>query len=132
MAVIPDYLNQRVSSDIEIINSPMNHEELFRFYNKAIGFVFPSLHETFGMPILEAMACGCPVITSNVSACPEIAGDAALLVNPRSVEDIAAAILRLITDNELRSNLREEGLKRSKMFSWEKSAEEHLKYLMTC
>jgi glycosyltransferase involved in cell wall biosynthesis len=105
----------------------MNHEQLVRFYNNAIGFVFPSLHETFGMPILEAMACGCPVITSNVCACPEIAGDAALLVNPRSVEDIAAAILRIITESELRNNLREKGLKRSKIFKWEKSAKEHLK-----
>lgn len=127
VAVIPDYCKPSISSDIEIINSPMNHEQLVRLYNNALGFIFPSLHETFGMPILEAMACGCPVITSNVCACPEVAGDAALLVNPRSVEDIASAILRLVSDVELRKSLREKGLKRSKKFSWEKSAEEHFK-----
>lgn len=88
--------------------------------------MFPSLHETFGMPILEAMACGCPVITSNVTACPEVAGDAALLVNPRSVDEIANAMRRLMEEQELRETLWERGLKRALQFTWRKSAKKHL------
>ncbi len=89
--------------------------------------MFPSLHETFGLPILEAMACGCPVITSDVGACPEVAGDSALFVNPRSVDDITNAMKRLIEDDSLRQLLRQKGLARSQQFTWRKSADEHLK-----
>lgn len=89
--------------------------------------MFPSLRESFGMPILEAMACGCPVITSNISACPEVAGDAALLVDPYSVDDIAGAMKRLIEDEPLRQSLRQKGLSRSRQFTWRKSARDHLK-----
>lgn len=112
---------------VKLIREGMEHFELARWYRGAIGFVFPSLHETFGMPIIEAMACGCPVITSNVTACYEVSGGAALLVNPRSVDDIAGAMRRLVEDEELRVELREKGLERSGSFSWQKSAEEHLK-----
>ncbi len=79
------------------------------------------------MPILEAMACGCPVITSNATACAEVAGDAALLVNPRCVDEIADAMRRVITDPDLRMSLRARGLERAKAFTWRKSAEAHLK-----
>ncbi len=126
--IVPGYSQKKnIVNKISVINSTMDQNQLAHYYRRALGFVFPSLHETFGMPILEAMACGCPVITSNTTACPEIAGDAALLVNPRSVEDIAAAMHRLITDKELRETLREKGLKRASTFTWQKSAEEHLR-----
>ena len=110
---------------LDFRTQPIGENELADLYCGAIGFIFPSLHEGFGMPILEAMACGCPVITSNVTACPEVAGDAALLVNPRSVEDIANSMIRLITDSKLREMLSNKGIQRASMFSWRKSAEAH-------
>jgi glycosyltransferase involved in cell wall biosynthesis len=111
---------------IDVITNRLDDEEVARLYQGALGFVFPSLHEGFGMPILEAMGCGCPVITSNVTACPEVAGDAALLVDPRSVDDITAALERLSTDDVLRRSLRERGIARAATFTWERSAREHL------
>ncbi len=91
-------------------------------YRGAVCFAFPSLYEGFGLPLLEAMACGVPVLTSNVSSMPEIAGDAAVVVNPYDVEAIAHGLERLITDEELRKALKEKGLERAKQFTWEKSA----------
>jgi glycosyltransferase involved in cell wall biosynthesis len=83
--------------------------------------VFPSLYEGFGLPPLEAMASGTPVVTSNVSSLPEVAGDAALLVDPREPEEIAGAIRLLLTDRTLREDLRLRGLARARAFSWEQS-----------
>ena len=128
VAILPDYNNKKVDSKgIRIISERLSPIELAKWYRGGIGFVFPSLRESFGMPILEAMACGCPVITSNISACPEVAGDAALLVDPYSVDDIAGAMKRLIEDEPLRQSLRQKGLARSRQFTWHKSAREHLK-----
>ena len=90
-------------------------------YRLADVFVFPSLYEGFGLPPLEAMASGTPVVTSNVSSLPEVAGDAALLVDPRDPEAIAGAIRMLLTDRTLREDLRERGLARAHAFSWETS-----------
>ena len=98
-------------------------------YNAADLFVYPSLYEGFGLPILEAMACGCPVITSNSSSLPEVVGDAAILVNPLSVDELAQAMLKVLKDNELRSKMVEKGLQRAKMFTWEKTADEILTVL---
>jgi len=103
------------------------YEDLPKFYNLATTFIFPSFHEGFGMPILEAMACGCPVITSNIFSMPEIAGEAAILVNPYDVREIAEAIFTLISDESLRRELSKKGLKRAKQFTWERCAKEHLK-----
>jgi len=94
-------------------------------------FVFPSLYEGFGLPPLEAMACGAPVITSNVSSLPEVVGDAALLVNPLEVEEIAEAIARLLSDGGLRQELREKGLAQSQRFSWKNAARETLRVYQT-
>lgn len=128
VAILPDYNNKKVDiKGIRIISERFSPIELAKWYRGGIGFVFPSLRESFGMPILEAMACGCPVITSNSTACAEIAGDAALLVNPRSVDEIAHAMSRLIEDESLRESLRQKGLARSQQFTWRKSAEGHLK-----
>lgn len=88
----------------------------------AFTFVFPSIYEGFGMPPLEAMACGVPVITSNVSSLPEVVQDAGYLVNPFSVEDICDAMLRLFNSEEERTRLKQEGIIRAKKFTWEESA----------
>lgn len=91
-------------------------------YRGAEALVFPSLYEGFGLPVLEAMACGTPVVTSNVTALPEIAGDAALFVDPTSVEQISEAMQRIVSEPELRRQLRENGLARAARFSWEATA----------
>ncbi len=91
-------------------------------YSAAEAFVFPSLHEGFGLPVLEAMACGTPVLTSNTSALPEIAGDAALLVDPTSVDAIADGVARILTDNCLRNSLIGAGKTRASKFTWQAAA----------
>lgn len=104
----------------------VSEKELLILYNTAVGFIFPSLYEGFGLPPLEAMANGLPVIASNVSSLPEVVGDAALLVNPEDVEEISQAVFKILTDEELRKKLRRKGLARAKKFSWEKTAERTL------
>ena len=93
-------------------------------YWRASIFAFPSLDEGFGMPVLDAMAHGLPVLTSNVSALPEVAGDAGLLVDPVDIRSIAQGLSQLIEDEELRQRLAQQGLKRSAGFSWERTVEE--------
>ncbi len=92
-------------------------------YAGALVFLYPSMYEGFGLPVLEAMASGTPVLTGNVSAIPEVAGDSAMCVNPDHEDDIASALLTLISDASLRGALSEKGRKRSEQFSWEKSAQ---------
>ena len=99
-------------------------DRLRLLYSTARALVFPSLEEGFGFPILEAMSYGLPVITSNCSSMPEVAGDAALLVDPRDVSQIAEAMRRLIGDDALFSDLRARGRQRAAQFSWEKCARE--------
>lgn len=101
-------------------------EDLLHLYNAALGFMFVSLAEGFGIPLLEAMQCGCPVITSTETSLPEVAGDAALLVNPYDTDAIAEAMRQLIESPELRAELRQKGFKRAQQFSWKKMAEETL------
>jgi glycosyltransferase involved in cell wall biosynthesis len=101
-------------------------EDLPAFYNAALLVAYPTLYEGFGMPVLEAMACGTPVVTSNNSSLPEVAGDAALLVNPRSPEEIADAIQRLLRDETLRADLSTRGLLRARQFTWEQTARKTL------
>ena len=98
-------------------------EDLPALYAGAEVFVYPSLYEGFGLPILEAMSCGCPVVTSNVSSLPEIAGEAGVLVDPLKIEDIAEGI-RIAMNS--RMELREKGLEQVKKFSWEKTTRETL------
>src|SRR4249920_2153485 len=90
-------------------------------YRLAGVFVFPSLYEGFGLPPLEAMASGTPVVTSNVSSLPEVAGDAAVLVDPYDPQSIAGGIERVLGDESVRRDLRAKGLARAKQFSWETS-----------
>lgn len=120
-------INSLSLQDEVILPGFIDNTELPQLYNAADILIFPSLHETFGMPILEAMSCGCPVITSNVSSMPEIAGDAAVLVNPYNVNEIERAIYQVLNDKGSRENMKKKGLQRAKQFSWRKCAEEHLK-----
>ncbi|MEE8218752.1 MAG: glycosyltransferase family 1 protein [Vicinamibacteria bacterium] len=94
---------------------------LAALYRMASVFAFPSLYEGFGLPPLEAMSCGTPVVTSRISSLPEVVGDAAVLVDPYSVEDIALGISRLLDDHDLRRQLVDKGLARARSFSWERS-----------
>ncbi len=96
--------------------------QLVELYRGCAAFVFPSTIESFGMPLVEAMACGAPVIASNTSAIPEIAGGAALLCNPEDPRDIAAKIICVLDDSVLRESLRDRGLARARAFSWEECA----------
>lgn len=110
---------------VRVITGYLNSEELAELYRNALAFVFPSLYEGFGMPILEAMSCGCPVITSNVSACPEVADQAALLVDPRNEEELEIAMAAFCNEENLYTRLASAGLQRSKHFSWVSSATCH-------
>jgi len=103
---------------------PIADDDLPTLYSLAQLFVYPSLYEGFGIPILEAMKCGTPVITSNVSSMPEVAGDAALLINPTDVNDLTSAILKMLNHSELRQAYREKGLRRAAQFGWDKAVKE--------
>jgi glycosyltransferase involved in cell wall biosynthesis len=102
-------------------------EDLRALYAGCSLFAFPSLYEGFGMPVLEAMACGAPVVSSNASSLPEVVGDAALLVDPRDPEAWARAMTRVLDDANLREDLRRKGALRVKAFSWEQSARDQLR-----
>ena len=101
----------------------VSDEELHALYAHATLFIYPSLFEGFGLTVLEAMACGCPVITSNTSSLPEVAGDAALLVDPHNLDEITAAIEMICNDHGYADELRQKGRERAKQFSWENCAE---------
>ncbi len=96
-------------------------EELATVYRGALAFLFPSLYEGFGLPPLEAMACGTPVLASKAAAIPEVLGDAGLLVDPLSVEEIAEGIRVLVENDQLRSELRKRGFVRARKFTWDKT-----------
>lgn len=93
-----------------------------RFVSGAQVFVYPSVYEGFGLPVLEALSCGTPVVTSNISSMPEILGDAGLLVDPYNVSQLADAILRIVDNDDFRRSMQERGLQRAAQFSWEKTA----------
>jgi glycosyltransferase involved in cell wall biosynthesis len=120
-----------------IENSPWNNqihhldylsdELVALFYSQADAFVYPSHYEGFGLPVLEAMTLGTPVITSNTSSLPEVAGEAALLVDPDDSTSLADAIVKVISDSHLRAELIGKGKERAKLYSWERTAQETLK-----
>jgi glycosyltransferase involved in cell wall biosynthesis len=117
------YIHEKgLTNNVSYIDKP-DKQTLVEIYNAADILVAPSLHEGFGITILEAMACGTPVITSNTSALPEVAGDAGILVNPQDSQAIADAVSLLYVDNTYYQELAQKGLERAKLFTWEKSAE---------
>lgn len=107
----------------------VSYDDLPKIISGAIALVFPSLWEGFGLPVLEAMACGTPVITSNLSSLPEVAGDAAILIDPYSVAEITDAMQMIANDSGLRSHLSQLGLHRATQFSWEKTGRETVEVL---
>jgi glycosyltransferase involved in cell wall biosynthesis len=113
-----------IESDV-LLTGFVSDDDLPALYSGAAAFAFPSLYEGFGLPPLEAMACGTPVVTSNNSSLPEVVGDAGLLVDPLDVEALASALDRLLTDPELSSRLIRRGIARSKAFTWERTARAH-------
>ena len=105
------------------------NDKLYILYSAAKCFVFPTLHEGFGLPPLEAMACGCPVVVSDKGSLPEVCGDAAVYVNPYDPQSIADGILKVLTDVNLRRNLIQKGYQQVKKFSWEQTVKKSLKVL---
>ena len=126
------WLYQSIFQAIE--NSPWKHrihylgylsdELVALFYLKADVFVYPSYYEGFGLPVLEAMTLGTPVITSNTSSLPEVAGDAAILIDPNDFEQLADAIWQVVSDSQVRQKMVQKGKERAKLFSWERTASE--------
>ncbi len=119
---LPDYIaGLGIQNDVHLLGY-VNDAQLHWLYRHCFAFLYPALFEGFGMPVLEAMSLGAAVITSNVTSLPEIAGDAALSVDPEDVEAMAEAMLRLQNDSTLHADLQRRALARSKLFSWEKMA----------
>jgi len=104
----------------------LTDSEILSLYSEADIFVYPSLYEGFGLPVLEAMACGCPVIASNVSALPEVVGNAGLLVDPYDVEALAHAMSTVLEDDELKIEMSRKGIAQAQKFSWDKATAEML------
>jgi glycosyltransferase involved in cell wall biosynthesis len=113
-------VKSRAQQDVRFLGF-LPPQALSVFYARAAAFVFPSLYEGFGLPPLEAMALGTPVVTSNVSALPEVLGDAAVYVNPENVFDISRGIRLALLDDKLRAQLQQRGFEQVKHFSWENS-----------
>ena len=104
----------------------LSDSEILSLYGEADVFVYPSLYEGFGLPVLEAMACGCPVVASNVSSLPEVVGEAGLLVDPYNVEALARAISTVLDDDELKREMSRKGIAQAQKFSWAKAGAELL------
>lgn len=113
-----------------IFTGYVSNEEVKHIYANATLFIYASLCEGFGIPVLEAMQSGIPVITSNVSSMPEVAGDACELVNPLDIEQLKAAIVKVLSSKELQEEMSLKGLERARLFSWEKCAKEVLDYVI--
>lgn len=112
-----------LTNDVLLMGPVSSDEDLSAFYGAADLVVYPSLYEGFGIPIIEAFACGTPVVTSNVSSLPEVAGEAAILVDPTDTKAMAEAIWQALSDKQLRRELVERGFRRAKDYSWERSAQ---------
>lgn len=116
---------QQVGDRIVVIDY-VDTDTLACIYGMASLFVFPSLYEGFGLPPVEAMACGCPVVVSNAASLPEVCGDAGFYVEPKEVSSIAGGICKVLTDSDLKRDLVAKGLQRARLFDWDKTAKETL------
>ena len=104
----------------------LTDEEIVSLYRTAAVFVYPSLYEGFGLPVLEAMAQGCPVIASNVSSLPEVVGSAAVLIDPLNTTELAQAMIKVLADDELKREMSIKGINQAKLFSWDTTAKEYI------
>lgn len=127
MLKLPEHIARQYEGidGVRVITGFLKTDELADLYRRALAFIFPSLYEGFGIPIIEAMACGCPVITSDTSACPEVAGEAGLTVDPRDENALLEAMLAFCHDTKTRAERVASSLRRSEDFSWSKSAQCH-------
>jgi alpha-1,3-rhamnosyl/mannosyltransferase len=125
-AEVKRLVEEQNMQDCVVFTGPVNEADLPALYSGATLFVFPSLYEGFGLPVIEAMACGTPVVCSNTSSLPEAAGDAALLIDPLDVNALAETIGRVLASQELRQYLREKGLAQAARFSWQQTAQQTL------
>ena len=110
-----------IDNDVDFVDH-VSDQDLAVIYSNALALVYPSLYEGFGLPVVEAMACGCPVVTTDVSSLPEVAGSAALLVDPHDPAGFAEALQSVILDRDLSTRLRGDGLRRARDFSWDDTA----------
>ncbi|HEV2667163.1 MAG TPA: glycosyltransferase family 1 protein [Blastocatellia bacterium] len=124
--IFDEVKRQRWADDV-ILTGYVADEDLPALYRAARAFVYPSLFEGFGLPPLEAMACGTPVVTSDVSSLPEITGDAALLIDPTDEVALANALIEIVNNDRLRAELREKGIAQAKKFTWRDAAEKTLR-----
>lgn len=116
-----------------ILTGYIDENELRKYYSNALCFIYPSLYEGFGLPVLEAMQCGCPVITSNCSSLPEVIGDCGIQINPTQNEELISAFEKMYYDDNFRTECFQNGLERAKKFSWAKCAEETINFIKsTC
>jgi len=122
-------LNNGVQEDV-IFTGPVEIKTIASFYHSADLLVHPSSVESFGLPLLEAMACGTPVIGSNYTAVPEVIGDAGIIVNPEDIDALAEAIVKVLSDKNLRESLILRGYERVKQFSWDKTAQKILEIIL--
>jgi glycosyltransferase involved in cell wall biosynthesis len=128
--ITTDFFREIEASDIGgnmIMTGYVPNTDLAPLYTGAEVFVFPTWYEGFGLPVLEAMQCGCPVITSNTSSIPEVAGDAAIMLDPDDVAGLSESMEKVLNNDSLRKELSGKGIRRSKLFSWDKSARMFLK-----
>ena len=119
-----------ITRDVIFIDYP-SELDLAYYYSSANLFAYPSLYEGFGLPPLEAMACGCPVITSNTSSLPEVVGEAGIMFNPYDTDSLTQAMRQVLTDDRLREDMVRKGLEQAKRFSWEKAAMQTLEVYET-
>lgn len=121
-ADLREYVARSGLQDQTIFTGIVSDDRLVELYQQATLFVFPSRYEGFGLPVLEAMACGCPVISSNASSLPEVTGEAAILIDPLDATELARAMVQVLSDPTVRRHLRERGLRQAARFSWERAA----------
>lgn len=130
------YFWQRIKSEFQqpgiIYTGYIDDEQLIALYKNAELFVMPSFEEGFGIPILEAMVCSCPVVSSNAGSLPEVGGDAPLYFNPTEPDDMVEKILKILDNQTLRNQIIEKGLKRVKVFSWQKLAKKTMEVYESC
>jgi glycosyltransferase involved in cell wall biosynthesis len=120
-----------VASHVNFVGDVNDPKELAQYYRRATCFMFPSLYESSGLPPIEAMACGCPVIVSDIPALRERCGGAAIYCDPEDIESVAAAVVRVVDDSRLQSTLSADGLARAAQFSWKRCARETLDLIIS-